>query len=128
MFMKRHLICFIHAKGFTLLEVMVALAVIGIALAATVRATGQLTEQQERLRLQQLAGMCADNAFAEIRLKEGFPPLGERELKCTQDGAALTAQLSVLPTPNPNYRRLQSRWKDAQGDPLITLTAIAGNN
>ncbi len=114
-------------QGFTLIEVMVALAVIAIALSATVRATGQLTEQQERLRLQQLAGMCADNAFTEIRLKEGFPPTGERELKCTQDGVTLSAQLSVLPTPNPNFRRLQSRWRDAQGEPLITLTSIAGN-
>lgn len=113
-------------KGFTLLEVMVALAVIGIALSATVRSTGQLAEQQERLRLQQLAGMCADNTFAEIRLKEGFPATGERTLQCVQDGTTLAAQLSVLPTPNPNFRRMQIRWFDPQGEPLITLTSIAG--
>jgi general secretion pathway protein I len=113
-------------RGFTLIEVMVALAVIGIALSATVKATGQLAEQQERLRLQQLAGLCADNTFAEIRLKEGFPPTGERNIECTQDGVKLTAQLSILPTPNPNFRRMQSRWRDTQGEPLITLTAIAG--
>ncbi len=112
-------------RGFTLLEVMVALAVIGIALSATVRSTGQLAEQQERLRLQQLAGMCADNAFAEIRLKVGFPPMGDQDLKCTQDGTTLSAKLSVLPTGNPFFRRLQVRWVDQQGEPLITLTTVA---
>jgi general secretion pathway protein I len=114
------------ARGFTLIEVLVALAVIAIALGAAVRATGQLAEQQERLRLQQLASLCAENAFVRIRLEEGFPATGERTLSCTQDGVSLTAQLSVLPTPNPNFRRLQTRWLDAQGQPLITLTAIAG--
>jgi general secretion pathway protein I len=113
------------AKGFTLLEVMVALAVIGIALSATVRSTGQLAEQQERLRLQQLAGMCADNAFAEIRLKADFPNMGEQDLKCTQDGTTLTAKLSILPMQNPSSRRLQTRWSDPQGEPLITLNAMA---
>lgn len=114
------------SRGFTLIEVLVALAIIAIALGAAVRATGQLAEQQEQLRLQQIASLCAENAFARIRLEEGFPPAGERSLSCTQDGVTLSAQLSVLPTPNPNFRRLQTRWVDPQGQPLITLTAIAG--
>jgi general secretion pathway protein I len=113
-------------SGFTLIEILVALAVIGIALTAAVRATGQLAEQEERLRLQQLASICAENTFAEIKLREGFPATGERQLQCTQDGVTLSATVSVLPTPNPNFRRLQSRWATPTGEPLITLTAITG--
>jgi general secretion pathway protein I len=112
--------------GFTLIEILVALAVIGIALTAAVSATGQLAAQEERLRLQQLAGLCAENTFAEIKLREGFPATGERQIECTQDGVTLKATVSILPTPNPNFRRLQSRWATPSGDPLITLTAIAG--
>jgi general secretion pathway protein I len=117
-----------YDSGFTLIEVLVALAIVTIALAAVARASGQLTLQQERLGQQQIASVCADNAFAELRLSEPFPAAGERQLSCTQLGITLTATMSILPTPNPNFRRLQTTWRNAEGEPLITLTAIAASN
>jgi general secretion pathway protein I len=117
-----------HQRGFTLIEVLVALAIITIALAAVARATAQLAVQQERLSQQQIASLCADNAYAELRLSEPYPAPAERQLRCTQMGISLTATLSILPTPNPNFRRLQTTWRNADGEALLTLTAIAAAN
>ena len=115
-------------RGFTLIEVLVALAIITIALAAVSRATAQLAVQQERLSQQQIASLCADNAYAELRLSDPYPAPAERQLRCTQMGISLTATLSILPTPNPNFRRLQTTWRNADGEALLTLTAIAAAN
>jgi general secretion pathway protein I len=115
-----------RARGFTLIEVLVALAVIAVALGAVLRATGQIAAAHDRLVQQQIASWCAENAFAELRLAEPLPAPGERSLRCEQLGIGLDATLSVLPTPNPNFRRLQISFRNSGGEPLLTLTAIAG--
>jgi general secretion pathway protein I len=114
--------------GFSLLEVLVALAIVAVSLAALSRSGAQIVETQVRIERQQIASLCADNAFAELRLTEPFPAPGERQIECTQLGQRLRARMSILPTPNPNFRRIQTIWRDSDDTILITLTAIAASN
>lgn len=97
------------SRGFTLVEVMVALAVVAIALAAGTRATGSLTRMSERQSDQLLAELCAENELAQVRLSSQMPGVGTRTSVCEQAGQQLNVAVEVLPTPNPLFRRVDVR-------------------
>ena len=60
-----------RARGFTLVEVMVALAIVAIALPALLMALYQQIDDTAYLRDKTLAYMVAENKLAEIRLVIG---------------------------------------------------------
>lgn len=103
--------CSAHTRGFTLVEVLVALAVVAIALAAGLQATGSLTRLSERQQGQLLAQLCADNQLAKVRLAKTLPGIGTSTETCAQAGQVLDVAIDVLPTPNPNFRRVDVRVK-----------------
>jgi general secretion pathway protein I len=60
-------------NGFTLLEVLVALAVIAIALAAIIHAAGAMTSNTLYLKQKTYAHWIAMNYMADIRRKQAWP-------------------------------------------------------
>ena len=66
--MNRFIESRLRAKGFTLVEVLVALGIVAIALAAGVRSTASLTRNAERQSDLLLAQLCAENALVAVRL------------------------------------------------------------
>jgi general secretion pathway protein I len=62
--------------GFTMIEVLVALAIIGVALAASLRAVGSMAASEQELHRRLLAGWSADNELAQMRLAHVFPDIG----------------------------------------------------
>ena len=98
-----------NARGFTLLEVLVALVIIGVALAASMRGAMSLTNTAEYSRDKLLALLTAENRLLELRLaRERLEP-GEEILSCNQGGIAFTCAQAVKPTPNPFFRRVEVR-------------------
>ena len=98
-----------RARGFTLLEVLVALVIIGVALAASMRGAMSLTNTAGYSRDKLLALLSAENRLLELRLaRERLEP-GEEFLACDQGGIALTCAQAVKPTPNPFFRRVEVR-------------------
>ena len=67
-----------HAAGFTLLEVMVALAIIAIALGALIKGGGDNASNAAYLKNKTLAQWVAMNKVAELQLKGKWPDLGTR--------------------------------------------------
>jgi general secretion pathway protein I len=112
------------AGGFTLLEVLVALAVTAIALAAGLRAAGVLTDNAERLSDVIAAQWCADNQLTALRLSRVFPGVGDADFQCEQLGRTYSGKLVTRPTPNPGFRRVDALMADAQGRPLLTLSTV----
>ncbi len=98
-----------RSRGFTLLEVLVALVIIGVALAAAMHGALSLTDTAAQTRLKFLAILTAENQLAQLRLNGGQLPLGSVEVACSQGGATLTCEESIQPTPNPFFRRVQVR-------------------
>jgi len=96
-------------RGFTLIEVLVALAIVAVALLAAVRAAGSMAQTNAELRLRLLAQLSADNRIAELRAAGAFPPLGTRTSACPQGRTALQCVEEVKSTPNPLFRRVEVR-------------------
>jgi general secretion pathway protein I len=96
-------------RGFTLIEVLVALAIVAVALAAAVRASGYMTQTNVDLRLKLLAELSADNRVAELRAAGAFPGIGVRTVECPQGKAKLECVEDVKSTPNPLFRRVEVR-------------------
>ncbi len=111
-------------SGFTLIEVLVALAIVAIALATGIKAAGALVRNGERLAQVSAAQWCADNVLAGLKLERQFPGVGDATFDCEQLGAAYQGRLVVRPTPNPNFRRVEAFIADAQGVPLYSLSTV----
>jgi len=96
-------------NGFTLLEVLIALAVLAIALSALLKAGSQNAENAIYLRDKTLAHWVAMNVLTEIQV--GQRPLEGDE----QQGPMMMAErewfwvVKVLNTPEEQLRRLEIR-------------------
>lgn len=115
------------ARGFTLLEVLVALVIIGTALAASLRAIGSLTQNSSDLRAAMMATWSAENRLTQIRLTHEWPPLGKREFACPQGELSLRCNEQILSTPNPAFRRVEVSVVDASGRRIIMLSQVVPN-
>ena len=92
--------------GFTLVEVMVALAIISIALLAAMRAAGQGTGSVGELRARLLAGWVAENLLAEHRARGDWLPLGIQRGTQYQAGVEFRWREEVTAMPSPAFRRI----------------------
>jgi len=115
--------------GFTLLEVLVALVIVGTALGASLRAIGSLTQNSNGLRASMMATWAAENRLSQIRLASEWPPLGKRSFDCSQGDMSLVCEEQVLGTPNPFFRRVEVSVFDAQnpGQRIIKLIQVVLN-
>jgi len=116
------------AGGFTLIEVLVALTIVGLCLAAGMRAAGTMTSNAQRLSLNSMAQWCAENELTEMRLTSAFPGTGTTEFTCTQLGRSFTGKTEVATTANPNFRRVELRVFDTDGQALLSITTVVGKN
>ncbi len=102
-----------RASGFTLLEVLVALVIVGTALAAGLRAVGSLTTNSAGLRASMMATWSAENRLVQIRLGREFPEIGKRSFPCPQGDLDLVCEEEVITSPNPLLRRIEVSVFDA---------------
>jgi len=93
-------------SGFTLIEVLVALAIISIALLAALRAAGQGTANVGDLRARLLAGWVAENILAEHRARGDWLALGIRRGMEREGGIEFAWRQEVIATPNSAFRRV----------------------
>jgi general secretion pathway protein I len=112
-----------RAVGFTLIEILVAVAILAVALAATTRAASMATDGAFETRHRLLATWAAQNRVAEIRARGLFPPATTTRLGTEQGGMALALEETVTDTPNPNIRRIDVAVADAR-DPARVLTRL----
>ncbi len=111
--------------GFTLVEVLVALSIVALALTAGARAAASLTRNAERQSDLMLAQLCAENALFAVRLSRQMPAVGDNSTNCTQAGRTLEVRLSVRPTPNANFLRVEARVSEGE-NPMLVISTVVG--
>lgn len=112
------------ARGMTLIEVLVALAITAIALLAGAQSMNALTHGAARQGQVLLAQLCADNALAAARLSAQMPAVGQSRSECIQAGTQFQVQLWVSATANPSFRRVEAQVLQADSSVLRLSTVI----
>ncbi len=112
-------------RGFTLIEVLVALAIVSIALMSGLKVSGALTRNAERQADVLLAQICADNALNQLRLSQQLPSVGDSRVPCPQAERNYDVALTVRTTPNPAFRRVDAQVFDA-ATPVLNITTVLG--
>ncbi|MFA6972666.1 MAG: type II secretion system minor pseudopilin GspI [Gallionella sp.] len=112
-------------KGFTLLESLVALAILAIALAAVLRATSASTNHVDALRLRLMADWVAQNRLTLHAGRGDWLPVGSQQGDEVQAGLKFIWEEKISSTPNPAFRRIEVGVASAD-DPQQTLRHLSG--
>jgi general secretion pathway protein I len=112
-------------RGMTLIEVLVALAVVAITLAAGFKAAGGLTLNAQRLNDLTTAQWCAENQLVALRLnKSSWPAVGDSDFTCRQLGRDFPGSLQVKATPNLNFRKVDAVVFDENKQVIVRVSTV----
>jgi general secretion pathway protein I len=112
-------------RGFTLIEIMVALAIVSIAMLAGSQAVSALSRGAQRQSDVLLANVCAENKLVEMRLSKLYPDVGDSTASCEQAGKQFNIKQAVRGTPNPSFRRVDVLVLD-DTTPVLNISTIVG--
>lgn len=115
-------------RGFTLLEIMVALLVFGLIATAAAQVGSNYIASFERVRDKTLAGWVAENRINELRLETRLPPVSEET--ADQEFGPFRWRVSTVinGTAEPTMRRIKvtvAKYPDQQSEPFPVLTLAA---
>lgn len=115
--------------GFTLVEALVALAIIAIALMSALHVAAESSSNVGELRARLLAGWVAENILAEHRARGDWLAPGIYRGTQREGGLDFAWRQEVVTTPNPAFRRIDIFVSDVSGDAhvLAHFTAMLVN-
>ena len=102
----------------------IALAIVAVTLSAGIKAAGGLTLNAQRMSDLVLAQGCAENQITALKLSQTFPAVGDSDFSCQQLGRQLPGRMTVRPTPNPNFRRVDAQVFDEAQLPIVKLSTV----
>ena len=119
----------LRRSGFTLVEILVALAIVAIALTAGMRALTQATDSAAALKARTLALWIAQDRLAASQIATPWPSIGSYKGEAQQAGATFVWQATVTTTPNPAFRKVDIVVAEPQAPDyaLARLTGFLGN-
>ena len=116
-------------RGFTLIEVLVALAIASIGLAAVLAIVSNAASNAASLRDRTFAGWVAANRLTEVRLVPTLPSVDRTEGEVELGGQQWRWEQTVTQTQVPGMRRVDVRVR-LDGAPadawLTTLSGFVG--
>ncbi|KAF7598704.1 MAG: type II secretion system protein GspI [Candidatus Dactylopiibacterium carminicum] len=118
-------------RGFTLLETVIALAVISIALGAAIRAASFGADKAFELQQRTVAGWVASNVINQLLATRNFPEMGALDGTATQGEYQFIWRQETSATPNLSFRRVEVKVFAENGEDLyarqVSYIARAGN-
>lgn len=115
-------------SGFTLIEVLIALAVLAISMVALIQAGGARAEHVGYLRDRTLATWVAADRIAELRLAAGWPGTGARDGEFEMAGRTWLWNAEIGETPEPAVRRVEVAVRlDEDAEPLARVAGYLGD-
>ncbi len=114
-----------HPGGFSLVEVLVALSVLAIALAAVTKAAGESAGNAAYLRDKTFANWVAMNKIMEFYALNEWPPIGERNGQAPMGGHEWTWTTKVSNTPDEDIRRVEIEIRRHEDDEDSVISRVA---
>ena len=114
-------------EGFTLIEVLIALAIVGVALGACIRAMGMGVDGVLAMQERSLALWAAENRLAELRLQRTLLNPGEYQRPCPQGSLALICHEQVRNSANRSFRQVTVSVHLEEGPMLAELHSLLTN-
>jgi len=96
-----------RTRGFTLIEILVALAIVAVALTAGMRALAQSADSATALKARTLGLWVAQNRLAAAQVAAPWPAAGSYQGNAVQAGATFLWREVVTATPNPAFRKIE---------------------
>lgn len=114
--------------GFTLVEVLVALAVIAIGLVAVLAVAARSGRVDSELQQQTFAAWVASNQIERMRLQPKWPSVGDSDGTVTLAGQKWHWKATVANTQDPDLRRvtMSVATDDAQDEPVTQMLGFLG--
>ena len=116
-----------NQKGFTLLEVMVALLVVAISLGGAVKVIGNAANNSSRMNNKTFANWVALNQIAKLRISKEWPKLGEQNGDSEMAGRKWAWTQKSIKTDDDNIKRIEmSVWSadDKKSSPFVTVVGF----
>lgn len=102
-------------RGFTLLEIMVALAIAATGILAMAKLASDSLSRQSIALNRQLATWIAQNHLTDLRIRDDWPAPGETEGAATMAGRDFAWRRTVTATNDPDVRRVDLAVYEASG-------------
>jgi general secretion pathway protein I len=93
-------------KGFTLLEVLVALVILAVTMAAVSRTASSSIHHADAMRIRVIADWVAQNRLAQHQARGDYPQPGIQTGSEEQAGQTYPWREEIIATPNPTMRRI----------------------
>jgi len=115
-----------NRQGFTLIEMLVALAVFSLAALALLNLSGENTRSAARVEARTIAGIVAENLAVQAMVDVDPPALGETRGETTMAGRTWTWVRVVNGTDDPDILSVQIAVSDG-GEQMADLTLFRAN-
>lgn len=112
-------------RGFTLVEILVALAIVAVALSAGMRALAQATDGSTLLKQRTLALWIAQNRLALMQLAVPAPAIAIDQGVADEAGSRFAWRQTITATPNPAFRKIEIVVVDPS-TPEYALSSLVG--
>jgi general secretion pathway protein I len=103
-----------RSDGFTLIEVLIALAIASVALITALKTFGHSADVTGAVHERFLASLSAENSLHEIWATSAVPGIGESSSGCPQANQSFVCHRSIVQTPHPNFFRIEIIVRDGE--------------
>jgi general secretion pathway protein I len=114
------------ALGFTLIEVIVALVIIGLGMLGAIQAVSQTAGNSGYLRDKTIAHWVAMNRLTEIRLQKTAPGIDKTSDEVEMAGRRWKWTMNVTQTPVETIRRIDISVRPSEAKEGASLASVSG--
>ncbi|HKU15299.1 MAG TPA: type II secretion system minor pseudopilin GspI [Steroidobacteraceae bacterium] len=115
-----------RTRGFTLIEVIVALIVVSLGMLGVIQAVSQTASNSGYLRDKSVAHWIAMNRLTEVRLQRTSPPVDKSSDEVEMAGQRWKWTMNVTQTPVETIRRIDISVRPAEARENVSLASVSG--